>query len=36
MDTGMFGIEKYIEGVKFYSQVQAEQYPHLYTTKELA
>lgn len=34
MDTGMFGIEKYIEGVQFYSRVQAEQYPHLYQTKQ--
>lgn len=34
MDNGMPGIEKYIEYVNYYSQVQAQQYPHLYTIKQ--
>lgn len=34
MDKGMHGIQNYIEGIHYYSQLQAKQYPHLYTVKE--
>ncbi|MBK9223395.1 MAG: hypothetical protein IPO16_14930 [Saprospiraceae bacterium] len=33
MDRGMNGVMKYIEYIHSYSQVQARQYPYLYTLK---
>lgn len=34
MDKGMPGVEKYVEGIQWYSQVQAKQYPDLYAVKQ--